>query len=74
MTSTAAQPLPLDQRDAVTLPEAQALGYGCERVLRQMIRQGKLRRCVLRVGARGVRLLRTVLVEELQQQQKPTRK
>ncbi len=59
-------PTPLGERDALTLSEAAALGYGSERTLRTMIAAGRLRRCVLRVGVRGVRLLRVQLVEELQ--------
>lgn len=58
--------VPLAERDALTLPEAAALGYGSERTLRQMIRTGRLKRAVLPVGKRGVRLLRKVLIEELQ--------
>jgi hypothetical protein len=64
-TSSPGAVVPLAERDAVTLAEAAALGYGSERALRQMIRTGKLRRCVLRIGRRGVRLLRSMLVEEL---------
>lgn len=59
--------VPLAERHALTLPEAEALGYGSERLLREMIRTGQLKRCVLRVGKRGVRLLQVVLVEELQE-------
>ena len=60
MTSTTNPPtrtrveVPLAERDAVTLPEAAALGYGSERTLRSMIATKKLRRCVLRVGKRRV--------------------
>ena len=61
--------VPLAERDALTLSEAAALGYGCERVLREMIRTGRLKRCVLRVGVRGVRLLRAELVDELRGRQ-----
>jgi hypothetical protein len=61
--------LPLAERDAVTLPEAASLGYGSERALRQMIATDKLKRCVLRVGKRGVRLLRSALAAELQELQ-----
>lgn len=57
--------LPLHQRDALTLSEAAALGYGSERLLRQMIADGRLKRCVLRIGRRGVRVLRTKLADEL---------
>ena len=59
--------VPLAEREALTLAEAAALGYGCERVLREMIRTGRLNRCVLGVGVRGVRLLRAVLIEELRE-------
>lgn len=66
---SATQPMPYTsgkpEREALTLKEAAALGYGCERVLREMICTGRLKRCVLRVGRRGVRLLRAELVEEL---------
>lgn len=61
----AVESLPLDRKDALTLPEAAALGYGSERTLRQMMRTGRIKRAVLHVGRRGVRLLRIVLAEEL---------
>lgn len=53
------------EREALTLKEAAELGYGCERLLREMICTGRLKECVLRVGRRGVRLLRVELIEEL---------
>lgn len=59
--------VPLNERDALTLPEAAALGYGSERVLREMIATGQLKRCVMRIGVRGVRLLRRELVDELRE-------
>lgn len=52
-------------REVLTLAEAVALGFGSERTLREMISTGRLKRCVLRVGVRGVRLLREELIEEL---------
>src|SRR5262249_6032735 len=64
------QYLPLAERDAITLREAESLGYGSERGLRQMIATGRLRDCVLRIGRRGVRLLRSKLVEELNRPRK----
>jgi hypothetical protein len=57
--------VPLHERDALTLPEAAALGFGSVRVLRQMIATGQLKRCVMRIGVRGIRLLRRELIEEL---------
>lgn len=57
--------VPLHERGALTLEEAQALGFGSVRTLREMIRTGQLKACVLRVGRRGVRLLREELIEEL---------
>lgn len=57
--------VPLHERHALTLEEAQALGFGSVRTLREMIRTGQLKRCVLRIGIRGIRLLREVLIEEL---------
>jgi hypothetical protein len=70
MTDTAKPPrvalqVPLAERNALTLPEAAALGYGSVRALRQMIRTGRLKRCVLRIGTRGVRLHRDRLIDEL---------
>lgn len=64
--STMTADVPLAQREALTLREAASLGFGSERTLRMMIRTERLRRCVLRIGARGIRLMRTTLVEELQ--------
>ena len=61
--------IPLGERDALTYREAAMLGYGSERTLRQMIRIGWLKRCVLPNGKRGVRLHRTTLLEELQELQ-----
>jgi hypothetical protein len=59
--------VPLHERDALTLPEAAALGYGSVRVLRQMIATAQLKRCVIRIGVRGIRLLRSELIEELRE-------
>lgn len=63
--SASATFVPLHERGALTLEEAQALGFGSVRTLREMIRTGQLKGCVLRVGVRGVRLLREELIEEL---------
>lgn len=56
----------LRERAALTLEEAEELGYGSVRSLREMMRTGRLKRCVLRIGKRGIRLLQDVLKEELQ--------
>lgn len=57
---------PLD-REALTLKEAAVLGFGSERVLRGMIAADQLKRCVMRIGVRGIRLLRRELIEELRE-------
>lgn len=55
------------EREALTLKEAAMLGFGSERVLREMIATGQIKRSVMRIGARGVRLLRRELVDELRE-------
>jgi hypothetical protein len=60
-----ASPAPIEHKEVLTLREAKELGYGCERTLRGMIQDGRLKQCVLRVGRKGYRLLRAVLIEEL---------
>ncbi len=62
----AARLIELSNRDALTLEEAAELGYGCERTLRQMVNGGVLQGCAIRVGKRGVRLLRVPMIEILQ--------
>lgn len=57
--------VPIHLKDAIDYREAEALGFGSERKLRQLVATGQVRRAVLRVG-RSVRFLRTVLIEELQ--------
>ena len=56
--------LPVEGKEALTYKEIEALGYGSERMLRQLIATGVLKECVVRVG-RSVRLRREVMIEEL---------
>jgi len=58
--------VPVHLKDAVTYAEAEALGFGSERKLRELIAAGAIKRAVLRVG-RSVKLLRAILIEELQE-------
>lgn len=55
-------------KQALTLCEAEALGYGSTRHLSRLIAAGRLSRCVLYVastGRRSIRLHQPTLVEEL---------
>lgn len=56
---------------ALTLREASALGLGSERVLRQMVVDGLIKKAVLPLGVgqsrRRYRLLREVLIKELKE-------
>lgn len=62
----------LQQKDVLTLKEAEALGYGRQAELRAKVAAGTIKRAVVWQGVgtdrRRFRLLRATLLEELQEQ------